>query len=330
MLFIGADAASPAMRFPLSDHFNGKTFFNPGGQSSKGLLDVVKWRRTSKPTPWPEHVEVAPQVLPQVPAGEGIIATWVGQATFLIRGNSATVLTDPVWSQTAGPTSWLGPRRVAKPGIDFDEVPRVDAILLSHDHYDHCDIPSLRRFARRDDPLIVSPLGYRSLLSGAGFSRIVELDWWQENASQPGLGVTLVPARHWTRRTPFGTNRRLWGGYMLKIGGRSVYFVGDSGYQEGLFSEIGRRCGPPDLALIPIGAYEPRWFMAPAHMNPAEAVRVHVDVGARKSIAMHWGTFQLTDEGLEEPVRALNQAVAGVGLGAASFSAPAIGSSTSV
>jgi L-ascorbate metabolism protein UlaG (beta-lactamase superfamily) len=317
------------MTLPLSDHFNGKTFFNPGGESSKGLLDVLKWRRTSRPTPWPAHIEVAPQVLPPAPTGDEVMATWVGQSTFLIRSSSATVLTDPVWSDTAGPTSWLGPRRVAKPGIDFDAVPKVDLILLSHDHYDHCDIPTLRRFARRDDPLIVSPLRYRRLLSGADFSRIVELDWWQENEPRPGIRVTLVPARHWTRRSFFGTNRRLWGGFILRIGGRSVYFVGDSGYQEGLFTEIRRRCGPPDLALIPIGAYEPRWFMAPAHMNPAEAVRVHVDVGARKSIAMHWGTFQLTDEGLWEPVRALNEALSAAGLAPADFSTQAIGSSAS-
>jgi L-ascorbate metabolism protein UlaG (beta-lactamase superfamily) len=317
------------MTLPLSDHFNGKTFFNPGEQAVRGFLDVIKWRMTSKATPWPEHVEVASQVLPAAPTGDGVIATWVGQSTFLIRGRSATVLTDPVWSETAGPTSWLGPRRVARPAIDFDALPRVDLVLLSHDHYDHCDLVTLRRLALRDKPLIVAPLGYRTLLSGAGFGRIVERDWWQENVPAPGLGVTLVPSRHWTRRTPFDTNRRLWGGYMLRIGGRSVYFTGDSGYQDGLFAEIGRRCGPPDLALIPIGAYEPRWFMASAHMNPAEAVRVHVEVGARKSIAMHWGTFQLTDEGWDAPIRALNEALAGAGLGPADFAAPAIGTSVS-
>jgi L-ascorbate metabolism protein UlaG (beta-lactamase superfamily) len=317
------------MTLPLTDHFNGKTFFNPGEESSRGLLDALKWKMTSKATPWPDHVEVAPQVLPPTPAGDGVTATWVGQSTFLIRSMSVTVLTDPVWSETAGPTSWLGARRVARPGIGFEALPKVDVVLLSHDHYDHCDIPTLRQLARRDDPLIVAPLGYRTLLSGAGFSRVVELDWWQENECRPGLSVTLVPSRHWTRRTPFGTNRRLWGGYVLRMGGRSVYFVGDSGYQDGLFAEIGRRCGAPDLALIPIGAYEPRWFMASAHMNPAEAVRVHVEVGARRSIAMHWGTFQLTDEGLEEPVRTLDKALSEAGLGPADFAAPAIGSSTS-
>jgi L-ascorbate metabolism protein UlaG (beta-lactamase superfamily) len=317
------------MTLPLSDHFNGKTFFNPGEPSARGFLDVIKWRMTSRATPWPKHIEVIPQVLPPSPLGDGIIATWVGQSTFLIRSRSATVLTDPVWSETAGPTSWLGPRRVAKPGIDFAALPKVDLVLLSHDHYDHCDLATLRRLALRDKPVIVAPLGYRKLLSGAGFSRIVELDWWQENAPAPGLGAMLVPSRHWTRRTPFDTNRRLWGGYMLRIGGCSVYFVGDSGYQKGLFPEINRRCGAPDLALVPIGAYEPRWFMASAHMNPAEAVRVHIEVGARRSLAMHWGTFQLTDEGLDAPVRALGEALAAAGLAPGDFTAPPIGTSVS-
>jgi L-ascorbate metabolism protein UlaG (beta-lactamase superfamily) len=203
----------------------------------------------------------------------------------------------------------------------------VDLVLLSHDHYDHCDVPTLRRLARRDDPLVVAPLGHRSLLLRAGFRRVVELDWWQGHSCGPGLDATLVPARHWCRRAPFGTNRRLWGGFMLRIGGRLVYFAGDSGYQEGLFNGIGGRCGAPDLAMIPIGAYEPRWFMASAHMNPAEAVRVHSEVGARRSVAMHWGTFQLTDEGRTDPVRALAEARDKAGLAPADFDAPEIGAS---
>jgi L-ascorbate metabolism protein UlaG (beta-lactamase superfamily) len=288
-----------------SDHFNGKTFFNPGGDSGRGLLDLLRWKLTSRATPWPKHIEVVRHALPPAGARDGIEATWVGQSTFILRTASLTILTDPVFSDVAGPLPWLGPRRVAVPGVDFDAVPKVDLVLLSHDHYDHCDLPTLRRLARRDDPAIISPLGHSKLLADAGFGRIVELDWWESHSGLPGADVTLVPARHWSRRRPFGTNSRLWGGFMVNAGGRRVYFVGDTGYQEGLFPEIARRCGSPDLSLIPIGAYEPRWFMKDAHMNPEEAVRVHREVGSRRSLAMHWGTFQLTDEGLEEPVRAL-------------------------
>jgi len=296
------------MTLAPSDHFNGKTFFNPGEASGRGLRDLLKWKLSAHPVPWPRSIDVVPQPVPPAPESDGVVATWVGHSTFVLRTRSAAVITDPIFSDTAGPLPGLGPRRAMAPGVGFDSVPRVDLVLLSHDHYDHCDLPTLRRLARRDDPLVVSPLGHRTLLAGAGFSRIVELDWWGSHPCGPGTDVTLVPARHWSRRLPFGTNKRLWGGFMLRSGGRLVYFAGDSGYQEGLFPEVGRRCGVPDLALIPIGAYEPRWFMSDAHMNPAEAVRVHREVGARRSLAMHWGTFQLTDEGREEPVRALEAA----------------------
>jgi L-ascorbate metabolism protein UlaG (beta-lactamase superfamily) len=296
------------MSWPRSDHFNGKTFFNPGEASDRGLRDVIKWKMTSKAVPWPRHIAVHPRPLPPAPVGEGVCATWVGHSTFLLRTSACTVLTDPMFSGVAGPLSWLGARRAAPPALDIEAVPRVDLILLSHDHYDHCDLPSLRRLARRDNPVAIAPLGHRALLEGAGVCNVVELDWWQSDASVPGVVVTLVPARHWTRRGPFGTNKRLWGGFMVRMGGRLVYFAGDTGYEEGLFSEIGRRSGPPDLSLLPIGAYEPRWFMKDAHMNPAEAVRVHRDVGARRSLAMHWGTFQLTDEGRDQPVRDLEAA----------------------
>jgi L-ascorbate metabolism protein UlaG (beta-lactamase superfamily) len=295
------------MTLPVSDHFNGKTFFNPGGQSVRGLLDVLKWKMSSRATPWPANIVVVPQPVPTAPDA-GVSATWVGHATFVLRTAEAVILTDPVFSAVAGPGGVLGPRRAMDPGVGFEALPRVDLVLLSHDHYDHCDVPTLRRLARRDDPLVVAPLGHRALLARAGMKRIVELDWWQTLAASTGLEVTLVPSRHWSRRTPWGTNKRLWGGFMVRTAGRLVYFVGDSGYDPALFVEIGRRCGAPDLAMIPIGAYEPRWFMASAHMNPEEAVRVHRDVGAQCSIAMHWGTFQLTDEGREDPVRALGAA----------------------
>jgi L-ascorbate metabolism protein UlaG (beta-lactamase superfamily) len=296
------------MTFAPSDHFNGKTFHNPGEDPVRGISDVIKWKLTSRPAKWPSHVDVVRRPLPPAPASDGVVATWVGHATFILRTAGATILTDPIFSDVAGPLPWLGPRRVSPPGVDFDAVPRVDLVLLSHDHYDHCDLTTLRRLAMRDDPLVVAPLGHRSLLAGAGIGRVVELDWWERHDVPGGARVTLVPARHWCRRAPFRTNRRLWGGFMLQAGGRLVYFAGDSGYREGLFPEIGRRCGPPDLALVPIGAYEPRWFMRESHMSPAEAVDAHRELRSRRSIAMHWGTFQLTDEGFEDPVRALEAA----------------------
>ncbi|HEY5079099.1 MAG TPA: MBL fold metallo-hydrolase [Opitutaceae bacterium] len=315
---------------PPSDHFNGKTFFNPGVRAERGFLDLLKWKLTSRPAPWPKRVDLAPLPLPPAPASGGIAATWVGHSTFLLRSASATILTDPVFSDRASPVSWAGPRRVAPPAFAFDLIPKVDLVLLSHDHFDHCDLPTLRRVALRDDPLVLAPLGHKALLAGAGVRRVAELDWWQSHACAPGLEATLVPARHWCRRSPFSTNVRLWGGFMLRAGGRLVYFAGDSGYEKGFFTAIGSRCGAPDLALIPIGAYEPRWFMKDSHMNPAEAVRVHRDVGARRSVAMHWGTFQLTDEAREEPPRALRAACDAVGLAPHEFEVLEAGASVAV
>ena len=318
------------MTLPQSDHFNGKTFFNPGEKPDRGMLDLIKWKLTSRAEAWPERVEVDRRPLPPAPASDGIVATWVGQSTVLLRSASATILTDPIFSDRAGPLPWAGPRRAAPPGVDFAAVPKVDVILLSHDHFDHCDLPTLRMLARRDDPLAVAPLAHRPLLAGAGLRRIVELDWWQAHACAPGLDATLVPALHWCRRRPFGTNRRLWGGFMLRAGRRLVYFAGDSGYDQRLFAGIGGRFGAPDLAILPIGAYEPRWFMRSAHMNPPEAVQAHLDVRARRSIGVHWGTFQLTDEGREEPVRALAEARRLAGLSSEAFDAPPLGASVVV
>jgi L-ascorbate metabolism protein UlaG (beta-lactamase superfamily) len=318
------------MTLPPSDHFNGKKFFNPGAKSDRGILDLLKWKLTSRATPWPLHEAVHRRPVPLAPLAEGVVATWVGHATFLLQTASATILTDPIFSDRASPVSWAGPRRVIPPGLAFEEIPKVDLVLLSHDHFDHCDLPTLRRLAKRDNPLVLAPLGHASLLVRNGVGRVVELDWWQGHACGPGLEATLVPALHWCRRSPFSTNVRLWGGFVLRAGGRVVYFAGDSGYLETRFTEIGKRCGAPDLALIPIGAYEPRWFMKDAHMNPAEAVRAHQDIGAKRSIAMHWGTFQLTDEGRDEPVLALRSACAQAGVGAGEFEALEPGASVTV
>ena len=313
---------------PASDHFNGKTFFNPGGRADRSLLDVLRWQLTSRRARWPDWVDIVPQPPPPAPSRHGgMAATWINQATFLLQTESHTLLTDPIFSERCSPVSWAGPRRVHAPGVAFAALPKIDTVLLSHDHYDHCDLPSLQRLARAHQPQFVAPLGHRALLAEAGATRIVELDWWQSHPLAPDLTVTLTPARHWSRRGPGGTNRRLWGGYYLHAAARRVWFVGDSGYDETLFREIGRRCGAPDLALIPIGAYDPRWFMSAAHMNPAEAVRAHRDSSAHRSLAMHWGSFQLTDEGRDAPLRALELARAAAGLSAGEFHAPAPGES---
>jgi L-ascorbate metabolism protein UlaG (beta-lactamase superfamily) len=323
------------MPFPVSEHFNGRRFFNPGPPAERGLVDFLRWRFSRSSSEWPKQVPVPAVELPPAPIAGGMAVTWIGHATFLLRSSAGSWLTDPVFSERIGPVAGWGPRRVAPAALRPEALPKIDRILISHDHFDHCDLPSLRALAgpraspaerAGDPPLIVTPLNYRALLDGAQLAaKLVELDWWQVLECGDEISIQLVPARHWCRRTFFQSNVRLWGGYFIRSGGRSVYFAGDSGYDPNLFKEIGRRCGPPDVALLPIGAYEPRWFMRDAHMNPAEAVQAHRDLGARRSIAMHWGTFQLTDEAREAPVQALAAARAAAGIAPAEFEALPIG-----
>jgi L-ascorbate metabolism protein UlaG (beta-lactamase superfamily) len=213
-----------------------------------------------------------------------------------------------MYSQRAGPLSVIGPRRVRQPAVPFDGLPPISIVLLSHNHYDHCDVRTLRMLAQRFDPLVVTPLGNGALVRSAGIRRVEELDWWQDAKTSP-LPIALTPAHHFSARSPFNRNRALWGGFRLVASGARIFFAGDTAYAP-FFPDVRRRLGPIDLALLPIGAYEPRWFMRPHHVNPEEAVRVHLDLRSRQSVAMHFGTFQLTDEPIDEPVRALGDALA--------------------
>lgn len=318
------------MTRPPSDHFNGKTYFNPGVRADRGLLDVLRWKLTSRAAPWPEWVEVATRPPPPTPTDDAIAATWINHSTFLLQTARGNLLTDPVFSERVSPFARVGPRRHHAPGVALGALPRIAVVLLSHDHYDHCDAATLRQLARDHQPVFIAPLGHRALLASFGAQRIVELDWWETHAPWAGATLTLTPAQHWSRRTAFGKNRRLWGGYFFEHAQRRVWFAGDSAYDRERFQEIGRRCGAPDLALIPIGAYEPRWFMRTAHMDPAEAVQTHRDVAARRSVAMHWGTFQLTDEAREAPVQALEAARLAAGLDPGAFQVLAPGESLTV
>lgn len=319
---------------PPADHFNGKTDAASGAPVGGRFLDVLRWKFTSRPARWPAQVSLAPQPPPPAPRGSGLVATWIGHSTFLLQTAQGNFLTDPVFSERASPLQWLGPRRAHPPGLAFEALPRIDAVLLSHDHYDHCDEHTLRRLAERHDPLFLAPLRQADLLRECGARRIAELDLWETHALGPSSSVTLTPARHWSNRLGSPRNYRLWGGFALALGpaesARRVWFAGDTGYDAALFREIGRRTGAPDLALIPIGAYEPRWFMAPMHMNPADAVQAHRDVGARLSLGMHWGTFQLTDEAREAPLHALVAARTAAGLSESAFKVVAPGASVTV
>jgi L-ascorbate metabolism protein UlaG (beta-lactamase superfamily) len=301
----------------LSDHFDGQRFFNPWGPSAKGLLDVLRWKLAGGAEPWPARVVDAPA--PPLPEMERdrLSATFLGHASLLWRLPGLAVLTDPIFSRRASPFSWIGPARVRPAAFGAAGLPPVDAVLVSHNHYDHLDLPTLRSLAARGVSMAIAPLGNGRVLRAAGFERVIELDWW-ESVDLAGGRVTLTPAQHWSSRSPFDRNRALWGGFRMEAGGRSAFFPGDTGYGPH-FKAIRERLGPVDLAALPIGAYEPRWFMASMHMDPHDAVQAHLDLGARASAAMHWGTFRLTDESIEAPLRGLEAARAEAGLAPETF-----------
>ena len=287
-----------------SDHFDGRRFFNPDGLAAQPLSAAPRMLRDPR-TPWPARVDTPPRQ-PAPLDGAAAVVTFIGHATFLIQTAAGNILTDPMYSQRASPLHFAGPRRVRQPAVRFDDLPPISLVLLSHNHYDHCDLGTLRMLAQRFDPIVITPLGNGALVRSAGIRRVEELDWWQA-ATTSQLPITLTPAHHFSARGPFDRNRALWGGFMLRVGRRTVFFAGDSAY-SGLFSKVRQRLGPIVLALLPIGAYEPRWFMQSVHMNPAEAVQAHLDLESPQSIGMHFGTFQLTTEGIDEPLRALDTA----------------------
>jgi L-ascorbate metabolism protein UlaG (beta-lactamase superfamily) len=308
------------------NHFDGRRFYNPSPPSIQPFSALPRLAVEPR-SRWPAFIDV-PQVQPPTLAGAAVVVTFIGHSTFLIRTAAATVLTDPVYSKCAGPWGRLGPRRVRPPAVRFDDLPHIDVVLLSHNHYDHCDTRTLARLARRFDPVVVTPLGNGRLVRSAGMRRVEELDWWQ-SATASSLAVTLTPAHHFSARTPFDRNRALWGGFVVDADRRRLYFAGDTAYVQ-IFAEIRHRLGPIDLALLPIGAYEPRWFMRAVHMNPEEAVQAHLDLDAGQSIGMHFGTFQLTTEGIDEPIRALERAREVRGLSASGFRTLGFGDSVRV
>jgi L-ascorbate metabolism protein UlaG (beta-lactamase superfamily) len=231
---------------------------------------------------------------------------------------TCNILTDPMYSERAGPFNVLGPRRVRQPAVAFDDLPEISLVLLSHNHYDHCDLATLRRLAKRSDPVVVTPIGNARLVRSAGIRRVIELDWWQQT-DVAGVSVAMTPAFHFSARGLLDRNRALWAGFVVRAGETRIYFAGDTAYGP-FFPDITRELGPIDLALLPIGAYEPRWFMKNVHMNPAEAVQAHIDLQPSKSIGIHFGTFRLTTEGIDDPPRELRESLAERGISTAEFS----------
>jgi L-ascorbate metabolism protein UlaG (beta-lactamase superfamily) len=297
---------APRYSGPKTDHFDGETFKNSGPYEDRGFLDVLKWKMgADESEEWPEWVEIPAQPPPPRSVDSGVRITMINHATVLIQLGGVNIVTDPIWSDRASPLSWLGPKRHKRAGVDFDALPKIDAVVISHNHYDHLDIPTLARIAKRDHPPIYAGLGTKALLEEHDVAGGVDLDWWQ-SVQVASATITFVPAQHWSTRGLGDRNVNLWGSWFVKQAGESVYFAGDTGNGPH-FQAIRERLGAPSIALLPIGAYLPRWFMRPQHIDPAEAVAAHRTLGAKHSVAIHWGTFNQTDEGMNQPARELIQ-----------------------
>ena len=367
-LFAGAAAAlavalersfaSPRYRGPHSDHFDGDRFHNhqSGWQTEASFL---KWQMNRQRGEWRDWVDAPPGPPPPDRVGDGKLrVTFINHATTLIQMDGVNILTDPIWSERCSPVSFAGPKRHRPPGIRFEDLPKIDVVLVSHNHYDHLDLPTLRRLRREHDPRIFTPLGNAAIIEGRRASRpqatgvspvatgtntprqdaaalrarrppsdstgsntpnqnatapraTAELDWWQ-SAQHDAVTITAVPAQHFCARAISDRNRTLWGGFVISGPSGNVYFAGDTGWGKH-FAEVRERFRDIRLALLPIGAYLPRWFMKPAHISPVEAVDAHLTLGAKTSVAIHFGTFDLGDDGELEPVENLRKAIAAKG-----------------
>jgi L-ascorbate metabolism protein UlaG (beta-lactamase superfamily) len=299
---------------PVSDHFDGARFFDPDGVPPKSLRHVVRWQfgRGRKRATWPDwapspHADTPPARV----EGEKVRLSFVGHVSWLIQTAGLNILIDPVWSERASPLSFAGPKRRNDPGIAFEALPKIDVVLVSHGHYDHLDAPTLSKLAASFAPRIITPLGNDTAMRRANAAIQAEtFDWHDRVEFGNGMAATLVPTRHWSARGLFDRNQALWASFVLETPAGKIYVVCDSSYGEGKhFRSVAAAHGPLRLAILPIGAYEPRWFMRDQHMNPSDAVKALADCGAVQALAHHHGTFQLTDEAIDAPAIALGAAM---------------------
>jgi L-ascorbate metabolism protein UlaG (beta-lactamase superfamily) len=293
---------APKYRGPRSDHFDGKRFLNLAPTRHSGFFDMMRWLLNRDHGPWHRWREVTPSVPPQ--RVSDLHVTWVNHATFLIQTENVNILTDPIWSQRCSPVQWAGPKRRHAPGIRFEDLPPIDAVIISHNHYDHLDVDTLRRL--RCERVFVG-LGNAAFLKGA-----TDLDWWDAVALTDDVRLHCVPAQHFSSRGLTDRDANLWCGFVLETPRGPIYFAGDTGWGPH-FEMIRQRFGPMRLALLPIGAFRPEWFMCSVHISPRDAVRAAVALEAKVSIPMHYYTFDLGDDGQDEPVQVLRESLAGGG-----------------
>lgn len=276
-------------------------------QTKKRFLALLRWQLGFVDEPYAFFTREKKEYVPRVvtphkerihnPQKDTVQITWIGHDSFLIQMNGIAILTDPIFSKRASPIQWLGPKRLVKPGITFESLPRIDYVVISHDHYDHLDYATIQQLG--NSPKYIVPLGLKQWFQKRDFARVVEREWWQ-GTKEKNATFTAVPVQHFSGRMPFHFRTTQWAGWVIECQGRKIFFSGDTGYGNH-FAKIFERFGVMDISLIPIGAYHPRWFMKEVHIDPREAVKIHSDLHSKQSIAMHWGTFKLTSEPLAEP-----------------------------
>jgi len=313
--------SGPRWQGAVTEHFDGENFLNLGGVRQRGTGEVIKWRRERNIADWVpvEGATFGPKPPERVGVGE-LRATPVGHASVLVQMDEHNILTDPVWSERCSPVSWAGPKRMRPPGIRYEDLPPIDAVLISHNHYDHLDMATLKMLMRDHKPKVFCALGNQALLQENGISTATDLHWWRSAALGP-LTIHAIPAQHWSGRGLCDRTGTHWCGYMIESQAGSVLFAGDTGLGPH-FEMIRSKLGPPRLALLPIGAHLPRWFMQSVHMSAADAVLAHQTLGADVSMAIHHGVFQLADEERDQPLEELRNVLIAAGISSAKFQAP--------
>jgi len=336
---------------PRSGHFDGARFFNPDADPPRAMRSGAFFRRWSggERSQWPDQVAVRPTMPPRRIHGAEMRVTWIGHDTVLVQAEGLNILTDPIWSERASPFSFIGPRRVRAPGVRFDDLPRIDLVLVSHNHYDHMDLPTLRRLWERDRPLIVTSLGNDTILRQAGIEAVA-YDWGrgqylacddpfegvpldrrpQFRAPYRPCGVIVERNHHWGSRWVTDRNRALWSAFTVRLHRGNIFFAGDTGWGDGSWAREAARRGPVRLAIIPIGAYEPREVMQNNHVNPEEAFRIFETLNPGRALGVHWGTFQLSFEPIDAPRGAIAALARARGIAPGRFRATEPGETFSV